>query len=362
MRVAYLGPAGTNTQEALLAAGRRSRAEPSRCATIHDCDRRAGRRGRARVRADRELARGLRQRDARRARGRDRRRRDRRRARPRRSTLPDRARAARARARSRRSSRTRRRIAQCAHFLRRELPQARVVPASSTAEAVRSVAEQRRPRGAALGSRARGGAATAARSCARASTTRPATRRASCGSRRAGTVRPRRARPAGRRRSCSGASGAEAPGWLVRCLSEFAFRGVNLTQDRVAAAQAGPRPLHLLRRPRGPRLGRARSPRRSRGCATHCRAPPRARLLSRGAERSTAARCPRPSAQRGRRTTGRYTSPTAWPTRQYHQRKLGPRRLWSTSGADVSLAGCSSSTRRSSRSTSAPSGAPSCCC
>jgi prephenate dehydratase len=24
--------------------------------------------------------------------------------------------------------------------------------------------------------------------------------------------------------------GAEAPGWLVRCLSEFAFRGVNLTR------------------------------------------------------------------------------------------------------------------------------------
>jgi prephenate dehydratase len=24
--------------------------------------------------------------------------------------------------------------------------------------------------------------------------------------------------------------GAEAPGWLVRCLSEFAFRGVNLTK------------------------------------------------------------------------------------------------------------------------------------
>ena len=24
--------------------------------------------------------------------------------------------------------------------------------------------------------------------------------------------------------------GSEAPGWLVRCLSEFAFRGVNLTR------------------------------------------------------------------------------------------------------------------------------------
>ena len=38
----------------------------------------------------------------------------------------------------------------------------------------------------------------------------------------------------------SGAGDAQ-PGWLVRCLSEFAFRGVNLTQDRVAPARAAAR-------------------------------------------------------------------------------------------------------------------------
>ena len=63
----------------------------------------------------------------------------------------------------------------------------------------------------------------------RASRTTPATRRASSGSRRAG----RRARGAGRATKTSlvfRGAGAGEPGWLVRCLSEFAFRGVNLTR------------------------------------------------------------------------------------------------------------------------------------
>ena len=34
----------------------------------------------------------------------------------------------------------------------------------------------------------------------------------------------------GRPRSCSGAPGAERPGWLVRCLDEFARREINLTK------------------------------------------------------------------------------------------------------------------------------------
>ena len=34
----------------------------------------------------------------------------------------------------------------------------------------------------------------------------------------------------GRPRSCSGAIGSEAPGWLVGCLAEFASRDVNLTR------------------------------------------------------------------------------------------------------------------------------------
>ena len=45
---------------------------------------------------------------------------------------------------------------------------------------------------------------------------------------RAGAEAARQAR--GRPRSSSGASAPRRPGWLVRCLSEFAFRGVNLTK------------------------------------------------------------------------------------------------------------------------------------
>ena len=41
-----------------------------------------------------------------------------------------------------------------------------------------------------------------------------------------------------------------SPGALMRVLGEFADREINLTQDRVAAAARGDRPLHVLRRPR----------------------------------------------------------------------------------------------------------------
>ena len=33
--------------------------------------------------------------------------------------------------------------------------------------------------------------------------------------------------------------GADTPGWLVRCLSEFAFRGVNLTRIESRPLKAG---------------------------------------------------------------------------------------------------------------------------
>lgn len=116
--------------------------------------------------------------------------------------------------------------AQCAHFLRTRLPQARVGAASSTAEAVRLVAERGGPH-AALGSRLAAklygcqvlvsGVDDAAGNETRFVWLAPA-----------GT-------PAGERGPFKTALvfwgvGAEAPGWLVRCLSEFAFRGVNLTR------------------------------------------------------------------------------------------------------------------------------------
>jgi prephenate dehydratase len=116
--------------------------------------------------------------------------------------------------------------AQCAHFLRTRLPQARVVAASSTAEAVRTVAE-RDDASAALGSRL-------------------AAELYGCEVLHAGVddgagneTRFVWLAPAGTEVGAHGpwktaivfwGVGAEAPGWLVRCLSEFAFRGVNLTR------------------------------------------------------------------------------------------------------------------------------------
>jgi prephenate dehydratase len=117
--------------------------------------------------------------------------------------------------------------AQCAHFLRTRLPHASVVAASSTAEAVRRLAEGDAGASAALGSRLAAelygcevlsaGVDDAAGNETRFVWLAPA-----------GT-------PAGEHGPWKTAIvfwgvGAEAPGWLVRCLSEFAFRGVNLTR------------------------------------------------------------------------------------------------------------------------------------
>src|SRR5262249_26832305 len=110
-------------------------------------------------------------------------------------------------------------LGQCAHFLRTRLPQARVVAASSTAEAVRAVAEgEPGPHAAALGSRI-------------------AAEQYGCEILRAGVddVAGNETRlvwlaPEGASPGAHGpwktaivfwGVGAEAPGWLVRCLSEF---------------------------------------------------------------------------------------------------------------------------------------------
>ncbi len=141
---------------------------------------------------------------------------------------------------------------QCARFIRTRLPQARVLAGSSTAEAVRTVAEHEGP-WAALGNRL-------------------AAERYRCQVLRAGVedvpdnetrfvwLGPVGAPPggigglgvAGARVGAAGGGGdsggradpigpwktavvfwgvgSEAPGWLVRCLSEFASREVNLTR------------------------------------------------------------------------------------------------------------------------------------
>ena len=123
--------------------------------------------------------------------------------------------------------------AQCARFIRRRLPQARVLAGSSTAEAVRMVAEHDGP-WAALGNRSAAG-------------------RYGCQVLRAGVedmsgnetrfvwLGPVGAPPGGpgtvepvlgpwKTAIVFWGVGSEAPGWLVRCLSEFARRDVNLTR------------------------------------------------------------------------------------------------------------------------------------
>jgi prephenate dehydratase len=117
--------------------------------------------------------------------------------------------------------------AQCARFIRTRLPQARVLAGTSTADAVRVVAEHEGP-WAALGNRI-------------------AAERYGCEVLRAGVedVADNETRFVWLAREAAphdaGAGpwktaivfwgvGSEAPGWLVACLSQFAQRGVNLTR------------------------------------------------------------------------------------------------------------------------------------
>jgi prephenate dehydratase len=124
--------------------------------------------------------------------------------------------------------------AQCARFIRTRLSQATVVAAPSTAEAVRMVArggDDDRGPWAAVGNRA----AAALYGCVvlRAGVEDVADNetRFIWIARRGESGGP--PPPADRRFKTSlvfWGVGADAPGWLVRCLSEFAFRGVNLTR------------------------------------------------------------------------------------------------------------------------------------
>jgi prephenate dehydratase len=120
-------------------------------------------------------------------------------------------------------------LAQCARFLRAELPQAEARPATSTAEAVRTVAGSREP-WAALGPR------TAAEryGCLVLrdgidDDPDNATRFVWLGRVGSGPIDGDGATAWKTSVVFAGAGDAQ-PGWLVRCLSEFAFRGVNLTK------------------------------------------------------------------------------------------------------------------------------------
>ena len=118
--------------------------------------------------------------------------------------------------------------AQCAHFLRTRLPQATVLAASSTAEAVRQVAE-RDDASAALGSRTAAELYDCAVLCADVDDAAGNETRFVWLARRGDGGSAAASGPYKTAIVFWGV-GAEAPGWLVRCLSEFAFRGVNLTR------------------------------------------------------------------------------------------------------------------------------------
>ena len=99
-------------------------------------------------------------------------------------------------------------------------------------------------------------------------------------------------------------AGDARPGWLVRCLSEFAFRGVNLTRIESRPRSARPRPLHVPRRPRGPRRRAAASPTRSRRCARTAR--------------TSACSGSYPARDRALRRDGRSAAPATLPRRSRH--------------------------------------------
>jgi prephenate dehydratase len=117
---------------------------------------------------------------------------------------------------------------QCARFLRSRLPQARVVAVNSTAEAVRSVVADRAAT-AALGNHLSAGLYGGEILLENVEDDPDnATRFVWIARTPAGRVEVP-ARPYKTSVVWWG-SGDDAPGWLVRCLSEFAFRGVNLTR------------------------------------------------------------------------------------------------------------------------------------
>jgi prephenate dehydratase len=121
---------------------------------------------------------------------------------------------------------------QCARFLRVELPHADVVTASSTADAVRRVAEDGGPGVAGLGTR------QAAELYGCTVLRENVEDHPDNETRFVWLARQAGAPPADAPDSSAPhktalvfwGSGSSGPGWLVRCLSEFAERGVNLTR------------------------------------------------------------------------------------------------------------------------------------
>ena len=184
-------------------------------------------------------------------------------------------------------------------------------------------------------------ASMAASCCARACRIATTTRRASPGWRAPASRGSRRCAGAGRSagapRCCSGGPVPSAPGWLVRCLTEFADREINLTKIESRPRREGLGSYVFFVDLSGRAPGRARRG-GDRGAARALRRGARARLLPHN---------------RGARTHGMSKAPLhsrakAW-TPQSHQHQWGPCRPLSTRGTDLTLrrqrrwaAGCSS--------------------
>jgi prephenate dehydratase len=129
-------------------------------------------------------------------------------------------------------------LGQCARFLRAEVPDAEVRATTSTADAVRAVAGADEP-WAALGPRS----AAELYGCR---VLREAVDDDPHNATRFVWLAPHGTRPASAEAAAAwktsvvfAGAGDQAPGWLVRCLSEFAFRGVNLVRIE-SRPQPGP--------------------------------------------------------------------------------------------------------------------------
>jgi prephenate dehydratase len=119
-------------------------------------------------------------------------------------------------------------LAQCARFLRSELPGAAVRAAASTAEAVRAVAQTTDP-WAAIGPQ--GAAERYGATVLREEIDdEPGNATRFVWLAPAGTAPGADATTPWKTSVLFAGAGDAQPGWLVRCLSEFAFRGVNLTK------------------------------------------------------------------------------------------------------------------------------------
>ena len=122
---------------------------------------------------------------------------------------------------------------QCSRFLRTELPHATVLPASSTAEAVRTVAGDQQPGRAAIGTvlaaRIYGGTIVRDGVEDRDDNETRFVWLARTGEQREAPLEGTRG-SAWRTSLLFWGSGAEHAGWLVRCLQEFAERDINLTK------------------------------------------------------------------------------------------------------------------------------------